>query len=59
MKVEYTANIKLKIVEKIKNKDDLIDNPREFFDRVIMDILTDITAGNVTVDLISNLKLEE
>lgn len=59
MRVEYTANIKLKIVEEIEDEDDLIENPKEFFDNTIMEVLMDTTTGQVIIDLISHIKLSK
>lgn len=59
MRVEYTANIKLKIVEEIEDEDDLIENPKEVFDNTIMEVLMDTTTGQVIIDLISHFKLNK
>ena len=59
MRVEYTANIKLKIVEEIEDEDDLIESPKEFFDNTIMEVLMDTTTGQVIIDLISHIKLSK
>ncbi|QDY27105.1 hypothetical protein [Clostridium botulinum] len=59
MKANYEATIKLTATGEIENKEDLIDNPKEKFDKNIKQVLEDEIGGKVDVNIESKFNIEE
>ncbi|HCL4455099.1 TPA: hypothetical protein N2D10_003125 [Clostridium botulinum] len=59
MKAKYEATIKLTAIGEVENKDDLIDNPKEEFDKCIKEVLEDKIGEKVDVNIDSKFSIEE
>lgn len=59
MKAKYEATIKLTAIGEVENKDDLIDNPKEEFDKGIKQALEDEIGEKVDVNIDSKFSIEE
>ncbi|HDK7194866.1 TPA: hypothetical protein PTV74_003173 [Clostridium botulinum] len=59
MKAKYEATIKLTAIGEVENKDDLIDNPKEKFDKCIKETLEDDIGEKVDIHIDSNFSIEK
>lgn len=59
MKAKYEATIKLIAIGEIKNKEDLIDNPKEEFDKGIKKVLEDEIGEKVDIHIDSKFSIEK
>ncbi|EKS4345047.1 hypothetical protein QB607_003050 [Clostridium botulinum] len=59
MKAKYEATIKLIAIGEVKNKDNLIDNPKEEFDKGIKQVLEDEIGEKVDISIDSKFNIEE
>ncbi|HCL4447119.1 hypothetical protein EJM73_08530 [Clostridium botulinum] len=59
MKAKYEATIKLTAIGEVENKDDLIDNPKEEFDKGIKETLEDEIGEKVDISIDSKFSIEE
>ncbi|BAO04803.1 oligopeptide/dipeptide ABC transporter, ATPase subunit [Clostridium botulinum B str. Osaka05] len=59
MKAKYEATIKLTTIGEIEDKDDLIDNPKEEFDKCIKQSLEDEIGEKVDINIDSKFNIEE
>lgn len=59
MKAKYEAIIKLTAIGEVENKNDLIDNPKEEFDKGIKQALEDEIGEKVDISIESKFSVEE
>lgn len=59
MKAKYEATIKLTAIGEFENKDDLIDNPKEVFDKEVIQVLEDEIGEKVDISIDSSFSIEE
>lgn len=59
MKAKYEATIKLTAIGDVENKEDLIDNPKEVFDKNIKQALEDEIGEKVDISIDSKFNIEE
>ncbi|MBD5589277.1 hypothetical protein [Clostridium botulinum] len=59
MEAKYEATIKLTAIGEVKDKDDLIDNPKEEFDKGIKQALEDEIGEKVDIKIDSNFSIKE
>lgn len=58
MKAKYEATIKIIAIGEVENKDDLIDNPKEEFDKGIKEALEDEIGEKVNISIDSKFSIE-
>lgn len=59
MKAKYKAMIKLTAIGEIENKNHLVDNPKEVFDKEIKQALEDKIGEKVEIHIDSSFNIEE
>ncbi|EQC1535594.1 hypothetical protein [Clostridium botulinum] len=59
MKAKYEATIKLTAIGEVTDKEDLIDNPKEEFDKGIKQALEDEIGEKVDIKIDSKFSIEE
>ncbi|APH20949.1 TPA: hypothetical protein ACXDAY_002174 [Clostridium botulinum] len=59
MEAKYEATIKLTAIGEVKDKEDLIDNPKEQLDKCVKQVLEDEIGGKVDISIDSKFRVEE